>query len=404
MPGAVPDMPGIKCPPDMTMQYRREVANLIHRDQLSFPGAQPVSFTRRHLDELKQQDYYVCEKSDGIRCLMYFTEDEAGKEIHYLIDRRNDYYFVPALHFPVPKDPTFQRFHVDTLIDGELVLDEESNGKMVLKYLVFDCLVLDGKPLMHRTLDKRLAYFREFVYNPYSELCRTFPSEVPFFPFILEFKHMEFSYAIERMFNVIVPALKHGTDGLIFTCRNSPYKFGTDDKILKWKPAEENSIDFRLNLHFPLYQRGQDSDSDEDLDEDEEPEDDGPVYDYGAMPQFELSAFEGGRTYKHFAEMYMTDKEWADMKALGRPLDDTIVECAMDDQQRWRFLRFRNDKKDGNHISVVHSVLESIRDGVGKTDLLEEAGEIRKAWKQRINAQQPLQQQPQQARPPAPRQ
>ena len=73
------------------------------------------------------------------------------------IDRRNDYYFVPALHFPVPKDPTFQRFHLDTLIDGELVLDEESNGKMVLKYLVFDCLVLDGKPLMHRTLDKRLA-------------------------------------------------------------------------------------------------------------------------------------------------------------------------------------------------------------------------------------------------------
>lgn len=64
-------------------------------------------------------------------------------------------------------DTTFQSFHVDTIIDGELVLDREPNAPpkqdqgippgYVLKYLVFDCLVLDKKPLMHRTLDKRLA-------------------------------------------------------------------------------------------------------------------------------------------------------------------------------------------------------------------------------------------------------
>lgn len=42
---------------------------------------------------------------------------------------------------------------------------------------------------------------------------------------------MEFSYALEKMFNVVLPNLKHGNDGLIFTCRNSPYKFGTDDKM-----------------------------------------------------------------------------------------------------------------------------------------------------------------------------
>lgn len=99
----------------------------------------------------------MCEKSDGVRCLLYFTEDEAGKEIHYLIDRKNDYYFVPHLHFPLLNDETYQSFHIQTLVDGELVLDKLPNGKRQLRYLVFDCLMMDNKSLMERTLDKRLA-------------------------------------------------------------------------------------------------------------------------------------------------------------------------------------------------------------------------------------------------------
>src|SRR2546430_11817964 len=186
--------------------------------------------------------YYVCEKSDGIRCLMYFSDDN-GKEIHYLIDRKNDYYFVENLHFPVPNDDSFQNFHIDTLVDGELVLDDVPNGSKQLKYLVFDCLVLDGVPMMHRTLDKRIAYFRDKVFKPYEALYAKFPDEIQYLPYIVEFKKMEFSYGIEMMFRDILPNLPHGNDGLIFTCRNTPYTFGTDQHILKWKPENENSID-----------------------------------------------------------------------------------------------------------------------------------------------------------------
>lgn len=88
---------------------------------------------------------------------MYFTRD-GEKEAHYLIDRKNEYYYVPSLHFPLPSDPTFQQFHDRTIIDGELVLDKvPGTARRVLKYLVFDCLVIDGKSVMERTLDKRLA-------------------------------------------------------------------------------------------------------------------------------------------------------------------------------------------------------------------------------------------------------
>jgi mRNA guanylyltransferase len=87
---------------------------------------------------------------------MYFTRD-GDREIHYLIDRKNEYYYVPDLHFPVPGDNSFQKFHTETVIDGELVLDTIAPGKRLLRYLVFDCLVIDRKPVMERPLDRRLA-------------------------------------------------------------------------------------------------------------------------------------------------------------------------------------------------------------------------------------------------------
>lgn len=379
MQSAVPDLDAIgqRAEPHLADQFKREIANLLGRTSLSFPGAQPVSFARRHIEELQREDYYVVEKTDGIRCLMYFTRgDQPTDEIHYLIDRKNNYYYVGGLHFPIPGDETFMKFHVDTLIDGELVNDTYEDGTQQLKFYVFDCLVLDGKNLTHRTLDKRLAYFKENLLKPYNELYKKYPEDVPYLAFILEDKSIQFSYGIEMMFREIIPKVKklHGNDGLIFTCRSTPYKIGTDEHILKWKPPNENTIDFRMRLDFPL------------VEPDSEDEAEGvtePYPDYDAIPTCHLFTMHNNNVYEPFALMHLEESEWEDLKALQKPLDDTVVECFLDEQKRWRFMRFRDDKPDANHISTVKSVLESIEDRVSEEDLIKAAPAIKAAWKRR---------------------
>jgi hypothetical protein len=44
-------------------------------------------------------------------------------------------------------------------------------------------------------------------------------------------KKQELSYAIETVVNDQIPALKHGHDGLIFTCAESSYVAGTDENM-----------------------------------------------------------------------------------------------------------------------------------------------------------------------------
>lgn len=380
MSNSVPELSavGIKAEPELADQFREEVARLLGRRNLSFPGAQPVSFSSRHLEELQREDYYVCEKTDGIRCLLYFAgnDSEQNPEIHYLIDRKNDYYYVQGLHFPMPDDPTFRKFHENTLVDGELVNDTFGNGEQQLKYLVFDCLVLDGLNLMERSLDKRLAYFKEKVLQPYNSMYKKYPQEKQYRPFAVEDKSTQFSYGIEMMFREIIPRVKriHGNDGLIFTCRSTPYRIGTDEHILKWKPPTENTVDFRMRLEFPLLEPDSDDEADGIV---------APYPDYDSIPLCHLFVVVSANEYRHFGVMYVNPTEWEDLKALNVPLDDTIVECYKDEHGRWRFHRIRDDKADANHVSTVDKVIQSIEDRVTEEDLIHAAPAIKSAWKKR---------------------
>lgn len=45
-------------------------------------------------------------------------------------DRKSNFHVVDNFRFPIPNDPTFRKTHVDTIIDGEFVLDKEKDGSV----------------------------------------------------------------------------------------------------------------------------------------------------------------------------------------------------------------------------------------------------------------------------------
>ena len=335
----------------------------------------------------------MCEKTDGVRCLLYLTQlfdsqNEGVMETQFLIDRKNDYYHIAtdALHLPGPND--YRSFHTGTLLDGELVRQRfPSTGTQRLAYLIFDCLAIDNEPILSRPFDKRLARIDQLIAKPLRHFAKTYPSDVAAFPFQVEMKQMEFPYGMEMMFRDKIPHLPHGNDGLIFTCKSTPYVAGTDKHILKWKPPQENTVDFRLLLgDFPMLEDAE-----------------GVFEDWDAKPEMELHVNHGGGReggYKFFAFLTVSDVEWTSLKSLNQQLDGRIIECyrdpsASNDQKDiWRpklddgVPRFRDDKQDANHISVVESVLESIRDAVTEQDLIGAAGGIRNAFKGRQKARE----------------
>ncbi|KAI8924048.1 mRNA capping enzyme, catalytic domain-containing protein [Entophlyctis helioformis] len=365
----LPAIPGERVRDSRLLRALREqVADLVqfNGNPNRFPGAQPVSFAAAHIQELHREDYYVSEKADGVRCIMF----AAGPSNHrpfggetYLIDRKNDYYRLD-LALPVPGSSSSGRdsdirFHSNTLLDGELVL-EAKKDKVTgaehheLFYMFFDAMVMDGKYLCDRPYNKRLAYLRQDIVKPYMELSQRMPQYTSGHPFRMIQKRVQFSYGIDVVFNQM-QGYNHKTDGVIFTSVVAPYTLGTCSKMLKWKPSDENTVDFKV-----LSARSTP---------------DGPEYRIGIM--------ENGDRHSDFGVLTLDDhlaQEWAARPPVGR-----IVECRYDPDWpgRWRFSRFRDDKTTANHVSTYNSIMQSIADNVDKDTLITAAPSIRSAWKQR---------------------
>ncbi|EPQ27951.1 uncharacterized protein PFL1_04278 [Pseudozyma flocculosa PF-1] len=392
----VPEIPGRKVDNPLQLDFLRDhVRNLCRLSHSRFPGAQPVSFDKDSIDLLTKEDYWVCEKSDGVRVLILIVIP-SGTNVQevFLIDRKNDYYQVEGLVFPhhmpnLPEVAKARGMRNHTLMDGELVIDTYPDGRRKLVLLLFDLIVIDRELLAERPLSKRYGRLNTFIHPPYAKFLQKNPHLAARQPFEVQVKKMDLSYGIQTVWYDVVPNLKHGNDGLIFTCLNSGYVMGTDPKILKWKPPSENSIDFKLVLRFPP-----------DLARDPR----GNLPDLTSLPFFELHQYLGsdgrggpGGDYDFFDELWVEPAEWEAMVESGEQFDDRIVECVWETDPtpatdmyrerglqlppRWRMMRIRDDKHHGNHHSIVHKILKSIRDGVDADELVASAAKIRAAWK-----------------------
>ncbi|KAJ2481504.1 Dcp1p-Dcp2p decapping enzyme complex alpha subunit [Coemansia sp. RSA 2131] len=351
MGGEMPSIPGRAVTTEMLYELRRIVGELARTHKSTFPGSQPVSFTRTaSLAALRESDYLVCEKSDGVRVLVLMLNTQIGPQT-FFITRKSEYFLAPNAFFPVPNCPSFNRFHNNTLIDAELVIDTMPDGQHVRKLLAFDALVVAGVNCMDRALDKRLGYLQEHVIRPFTAMCAEMPKErASLVPFTAEMKVFHRSYGVQRIFEDIIPNLRHACDGVIFTSVTEPYMPGTCPHVIKWKPAGENSIDFRVHMQGD---------------------------------EVRLWVWEGGNNYSDFAPLAVRPEDMEKM----RELEGRVVEAVFDPEYappaEWRFMRVREDKVHGNHASVVPRILESIKDGLEQKELMRNMRQVRENWKRR---------------------
>ncbi|EEH55839.1 uncharacterized protein MICPUCDRAFT_1330, partial [Micromonas pusilla CCMP1545] len=290
-----------------------------------FPGSQPVSLARDNMQIIKRREYHVTWKADGTRYMLLLMKDGT-----YLIDRKFDVRRV-SMRFPAPLRRFGVATHHATLLDGEMVIDDQRR-----RFLAYDMMALMGERLVDRPFAERLGFIGEYVVKPRNvfllEAGKSGAYDFSKEPFSTRAKDFSPLAGTEKFVRDFIPKLCHECDGLIFQPSREKYVVGTLDGLLKWKFTHLNSVDFRLrvNVHGgPELFLGLD--------------DDGRAAD-GTRPEL-------------------------------RDLDGKIVECTWDktgnkNQGAWKYLRIRSDKDTPNFQTVYKHTLRSILDDITDEEII----------------------------------
>ncbi|KAF9762765.1 mRNA-capping enzyme subunit alpha [Nosema granulosis] len=217
----------------------REIFSKLNLDfnpeKTKFVGNHPISLTLDNIPLLLSNDYMVCEKTDGVRALMYIRVKD-GKTSTYFYDRKNQL---------IEVDYGFEASK-SSLFDGEIFYDDETN----LRYALFDCILFEDTLVSDKNFLKRLFYCETFVKNlkkhedePTKRLKQN--NDISKNKIDVYVKPTYKSYGFLEIYRQI-KNLKHGNDGLVFTPVDEPYVFQKRVAILKWKPPSINTVDLKI--------------------------------------------------------------------------------------------------------------------------------------------------------------
>jgi hypothetical protein len=281
----------------INFQNKREFSN-----SFSFIGPGSVTLQREHILPVKEgstfvsvlSHYTVTDKADGERKLLFIN----GAGRIYLIDNRFNVQFTGM--------KTDEKTIYNSLLDGELVKFDK-HGNTLNLYAAFDVYFVNGRSFREKNFcpeeadelpnNYRLPVLQQFVslLKPSSivgekpikiwkeikdkqgntawfhvksgEITKTKPKIEYSCKLIVQCKRFEvvsegksvFECCANIMKDVADGLLQYHTDGLIFTPSNTgvggdgPGKTGplagvTWDLSLKWKPAEQNTVDFLVTV------------------------------------------------------------------------------------------------------------------------------------------------------------
>lgn len=324
------------------LEDREEAANVqqIAADRCGFrrkgfPGSQPVSMDIENVRNLTREHHVVSWKADGTRYMLVIM----GKDRVYFLDRDNTVFKAEGVSFPRP-DQLHEHLS-DTVLDGEMVIDIVQ-GQNVPRFLIYDIICFEGKPIREKDFGDRVRCINKNIIGARRNAHQRQIVNIDNEPFRVRMKEFYDVTAAEKFFGEKFQSqISHEVDGLIFQPSKKPYKADRCPYILKWKPPELNTIDFRLQIERTPVREGHVSET--------------------------LYQLYVGGLNREYARLGIVEAGY-------KKLNNKIVECGLQEVQDrsgkkgfvWKILRERTDKSFPNSYNTAEGVMKSIRKPVTK--------------------------------------
>jgi len=334
-------------------------SNCHHDKNLKFIGCMPINFGRHNISDVQsgEGDYFISEKTDGVRYLMVFT----GSTV-VLVDR------AMKGHRPIgggggdPFSYLLPLIRPGTVLDGEVVLNRKYRRAI---FIVFDVMCVGAeKPVVDLNFSERLRHLRQASF-------RTPTAKVDMFgtglvkdqkiacPLVRKnfvkridlddlMKHVQESKGLRTYVNG--DSHVHMTDGIIFQ-PDRPYAMGTDVNLFKWKYLDTVTIDVEILPAGGGYLHGNSDD--------------------GGPPPLRVACVgDEGSLVDMTRHIRLPPAERMRLEADRSESGAKIAEVGFDPETgEWYYLTMRPDKVASNHISTVLGTILELAEGMGTVEL-----------------------------------
>lgn len=213
--------------------------------------------------------------------------------------------------------------------------------------LIYDLILLEKELVGKEKFGKRFDLIRTSIVKPLEDALKSGKMPVQ----VMSVRRKDFFFIVATG-KVLQMQVGHHSDGLIFQPNDDKYTPGRFNKLMKWKPLEESTVDFKLVMERHVKEGH-------------------PVEWKAALYLLGLAS--------PFAYM--------DGKKSLKQYDGKIVECSFNvlvsnlflcistnltfQDGKWHFMRERTDKSHPNALSTAISVCETIKNPVSQTTLLD---------------------------------
>jgi hypothetical protein len=303
------------------MSFEKYVIDYIHTVWGSkdyFPGPQPVSIEYKHFPTLKNNEYVVCEKTDGERHMLVALTYE-GKRKCVFVNRA--FNMIPVnINLP-------QKSYEGTILDGELYENT---------LFVYDALLINGEPIGHLNLYDRLQGATKIINSTIQMKFDKHRLKLKTFHSMRDFDHFMYEY---------LPQIQQKVDGLVFTPVQEPMRIGTHETMFKWKPREKNTVDFQMKRGESFKGLGQKGE-----------------------PVWKLYVQEKGKLfYESEFPISRMNEPWFE--------DGAIVECMYITWEEgplwWKPLKRRRDKTHPNNRRTFYRTIVNIKEDIQMKEFLD---------------------------------